>query len=185
MTTTEHIPETALVQQCLKGDEAAQRLLYSRYVGAMFHTVLRLVGNRHDAEDLTQEAFVKVFQRLDSFRGESTLGAWVKRIVVNATLNHLRTANRLRFVEFDGQTGQPDEATVDEEIWAFDVRRIHEAIGQLPDGCRMVFSLHLLEGYRHQDVAQLLGITESTSKTQYMRAKRLVRERLEELGGIG
>ncbi|MCC6725682.1 MAG: RNA polymerase sigma factor [Saprospiraceae bacterium] len=175
MTTTENITEQDLVRLCLAGQEAAQRTLYGRYVGAMFHTVLRLVGNRQDAEDLTQEVFVKVFQRLDSYRGESTLGAWIKRIAVNSSLNHLRTANRLRMVAFEGQQPEPEEA-VDEAAWAHDIRRIHESIKTLPDGCRTVFCLHLLEGYRHQDVAQMLGITESTSKTQYMRARRLLKE---------
>ena len=175
MTATNHIPEQELVRRCIAGQEAAQRQLYGRYVGAMFHTVLRLVANRVEAEDLTQEVFVKVFQRLDSFRGESTLGTWIKRIAVNAALNHLRTANRLRMVALEGQQPEAVEG-VDEEGWAQDIHRIHEAIKALPDGCRTVFCLHLLEGYRHQDVAQMLGITESTSKTQYMRARRLVRE---------
>jgi RNA polymerase sigma factor (sigma-70 family) len=182
LTVTENITENDLVRHCIAGQVAAQRVLYGRYVGAMFHTVLRLVGNRQDAEDLTQEVFVKVFQRLDSFRGESTLGAWIKRIAVNAALNYLRTADRLRMVTYEGQQPESNE-TVDEESWAHDIRRIHETIKTLPDGCRTVFCLHLLEGYRHQDVAQMLGITESTSKTQYMRAKRLVREVLGQLSG--
>jgi RNA polymerase sigma factor (sigma-70 family) len=177
LTATNHIPEQELVRQCIAGQAVAQRLLYGRYVGAMFHTVLRLVAHRQEAEDVTQEVFVKVFQRLDSFRGESSLGAWIKRIAVNAALNHLRTANRLRMVVLEEQQPEVEEG-MDEEGWAHDIHCIHEAIKGLPDGCRTVFCLHLLEGYRHQDVAQMLGITESTSKTQYMRARRLVREHL-------
>lgn len=180
LTAIENTTETELVQQCLTGHEGAQRQLYGRYVGAMFHTVLRLVANREDAEDLTQEVFVKVFEKLGSFRGESTLGAWIKRIAVNTALNYLRTANRLQVVTLEGQaTPTADEQAVDEAAWEHDIRRIHTAIGELPDGCRAVFCLHLLEGYRHQDVAQMLNITESTSKTQYMRARRLLRENLE------
>lgn len=178
MTAIETTTETELVRLCLAGQESAQRQLYGRYVGAMFHTVLRLVANRSDAEDVTQEVFVKVFEKLESFRGESTLGAWIKRITVNTTLNFLRQANRLQTVAFEHQSPLPDEPEVDETAWAHDIRRIHEAITELPDGCRAVFSLHLLEGFRHQDVAQLLGISESTSKTQYMRAKRILREKL-------
>jgi RNA polymerase sigma-70 factor (ECF subfamily) len=178
LTAIETISETELVRRSLAGEEHAQRQLYGRYVGAMFHTVLRLTANRSDAEDLTQEVFVKVFEKLDSFRGESTLGAWIKRITVNTALNFLRTANRMQTVALESQALPPDEPEVDEAAWAHDLRRIHEAIGELPDGCRLVFNLHLLEGYRHQDVAQMLGITESTSKTQYMRARRLLREYL-------
>ncbi|MBI1227044.1 MAG: sigma-70 family RNA polymerase sigma factor [Bacteroidetes bacterium] len=179
MTAIETISEIELVQLCRNGDEQAQRQLYSRYVGAMFHTVLRLTANREDAEDLTQEVFIKVFEKLDSFRGESTVGAWIKRVAVNTTLNFLRQANRLKMVAVESQNLPPEaEPEVDETAWANDIRRIHEAMGELPDGCRLVFNLHLLEGYRHQDVAQMLGITESTSKTQYMRAKRILREKL-------
>lgn len=167
------------MRRCLAGEELAQRQLYDRYVGAMFHTVLRLTANQQDAEDVTQEVFVKVFEKLDTYRGESTLGAWIKRIAVNTTLNFLRQANRLKTVALESQNLPPEaEPAVDETAWAHDIRRIHEAMGELPEGCRLVFNLHLLEGYRHQDVAQLLGITESTSKTQYMRAKRLLREGL-------
>ena len=182
LTAIETISETELVQRCLTGHEAAQRQLYGRYVGAMFHTVLRLTANRSDAEDVTQEVFVKVFEKLGSFRGESTLGAWIKRIAVNTTLNFLRQANRLQTVALEDHAPPPDEPEVDEAAWALDIRRIHEALVELPDGCRLVFNLHLLEGYRHQDVAKMLGITESTSKTQYMRAKRLLREKLEDGG---
>lgn len=184
MTAIETISEAQLVTQCLTGHEAAQRQLYGRYVGAMFHTVLRLTANRSDAEDVTQEVFVKVFEKLGSFRGESTLGAWIKRITVNTTLNFLRQANRLQTVAFENQNPLSEEQEVDESAWTHDIRRIHEAITELPDGCRAVFSLHLLEGYRHQDVAKMLGITESTSKTQYMRAKRLLRESLAGIGGL-
>lgn len=167
------------MRRSLAGEESAQRQLYGRYVGAMFHTVLRLTANRQDAEDVTQEVFVKVFEKLPSFRGESTLGAWIKRVTVNTTLNFLRTANRLKMVELESQHLPPEEEpTVDEAAWAHDIRRVHEAMGELPDGCRLVFNLHLLEGYRHQDVAQMLGITESTSKTQYMRARRILKEKL-------
>ena len=179
MTAIETISETELVRRSLAGQELAQRQLYDRYVGAMFHTVLRLTANRQDAEDVTQEVFVKVFEKLESFRGESTLGAWIKRVTVNTTLNFLRQANRLKMVALESQTLPPEEEpAVDEAAWAHDLCRIHEAMGELPEGCRLVFNLHLMEGYRHQDVAQMLGITESTSKTQYMRAKRILRERL-------
>ena len=180
MTTTETITEQDLVLRCRSGDTTAQHLLYKRYVGAMFHTILRLSASREDAEDLTQEVFVKVFQRLDTFRGESSVGAWIKRIAINTTLNFLRQANRLQMVELEHHSPVAEERDLDEEAWELDVHRIHEAIGSLPEGCRLVFNLHLLEGFRHQDVAKMLGITESTSKTQYMRAKRLLRQALGE-----
>ncbi len=168
--------ETALVRRALANDQKAQYVIYKKYVGAMFHTVIRMVGNREDAEDVTQEAFTKVFQRLDSFRGDSTLGVWIKRVVVNTSLNFLRQKKKLFFEEINERTTAMDEDGIDEESWALNIRSIHEAIKKLPDGCRMVFNLYMLEGYKHAEVANMLGITESTSKTQYKRAKRLIKE---------
>lgn len=169
------------MERCLDGNRAAQYDLYRRYVGAMFHTVVRMVGNREDAEDLTQEVFAKVFHRLESFRNDATLGAWIKRIAVNVSLNFLRTANRLHFVEMEGHLAIAEENDVGEEVLETDLRRIHEAIKKLPDGSRTVFNLYLLEGYDHREIAEILHISESTSKTQYRRAKRLLREELKSL----
>ncbi|MEO1257694.1 MAG: sigma-70 family RNA polymerase sigma factor [Bacteroidota bacterium] len=168
--------EKALVDRAIRGDQQAQFALYRKYVGAMFHTVIRMVGNREDAEDVTQEVFTKVFQRLGSFRGESTLGAWIKRVTVNTALNFMRKKKRIIFQELNERTNAIDEAEIDEAAWANDIRQIHEAIKKLPDGCRMVFNLYMLEGYKHAEVANMLGITESTSKTQFRRAKRLLKE---------
>ena len=168
--------EKALVQRSLGGDRAAQYLLYKRYVGAMFHTIVRMVGNRQDAEDVTQEVFVKVFRQLASFRGEATLGAWIKRIAINAALNFLRKKKQLQFEEINERLPLADEAGINETDWANKIHGIHEAVKKLPDGCRLVFNLYMLEGYKHKEVAKMLGITESTSKTQYRRAKRLIKE---------
>ena len=169
------LEEKALISRAVKGGQQAQFAIYKKYVGAMFHTVIRMVGNREDAEDVTQEVFAKVFQRLDSFRGDSTLGAWIKRVAVNTSLNFMRQKKKVFFEEINDQIIAVDEIEIDETAWASDIRSIHEAIKQLPDGCRMVFNLYILEGYKHAEVAVLLGITESTSKTQYKRAKRLIK----------
>ena len=172
-----YIPEeTALVKLALANDQRAQYAIYKKYVGAMFHTVVRMIGNREDAEDVTQEVFTKVFQKLESFRGDSTLGAWIKRVTVNTSLNFIRKKKKLFFEEIDERITAIEQIEVDEEEWALNMRNIHEAIKKLPDGCRMVFNLYMLEGYKHAEVANMLGITESTSKTQYKRAKRLIKE---------
>ena len=97
-------------------------------------------GNREDAEDVTQEVFTKVFQRLDSFRGEATLGAWIKRVTVNTTLNFLRKKKKLFFEELNDRTAITDLPEIDEAEWAFNIWNIHEAIKQLPSGCRMVLT---------------------------------------------
>jgi len=165
-----------LLQECLKGKQNAQARLYRQYVQAMFNLVVRMVSSRTDAEDIVQEVFVKVFQKLNTFKGEATLGAWIKRIAINTALIHLRKKGKINIVELETRQELIEE--VSEEPVNYDMHRIHRAIKQLPDGCRVIFNLYLLEGYRHQEIAQLLNISESTSKTQYHRAKVLLRKLL-------
>ena len=173
--------EKELVRNSLRGDSRAQMRLYRKYVQAMFNTVVRMVPNRMDAEDIIQEVFVKVFQKLDQFKGESTLGAWIKRITVNTTLNFIRAKKDIYFMqdeEWDRTNLLQEETSAAPE---FSMQQVHHAIKKLPDGCRVVLNLYLLEGYQHQEIASILKITESTSKTQYRRGKQLLAKELKSL----
>ena len=165
-----------LIAQCIRGDRVAQYRLYKQYSVAMYNLCLRMVSDRSEAEDLLQEAFVKIFRELPSFRGESTLGAWLKRIVTNQCLNHIRR-NKPQFIDMEGME-VPD--TPDQDISFKDItaEKIHHAILRLPEGARVVCVLHLLEGYRHSDIAEMIGISESTSKSQYRRAISLLKHNL-------
>lgn len=156
------------------GDQAAAKALYHQYAPAMYNICLRMVQHPQEAEDLLQEAFIQVFEHLNRFRGESTLGAWIKSIVVNKCLNHLKKRRLPVVFEPVDDVAEP-EATCDEDAFKGTVELIREAISQLPDGYRIVLSLYLFEGYSHRDIARFLNITESTAKTQYMRAKQKVR----------
>jgi RNA polymerase sigma factor (sigma-70 family) len=172
------IEEQELVRRCLRRDDRAQMRLYRKYVQAMYNTVVRMVANKMDAEDIIQEVFVKVFQKLSEFRGESTLGAWIKRITVNTTLNFIRQRKEIKFMEneeWDRSDLLQEEKKIDPE---FSMKQVHHAIKKLPDGCRVVLNLYLLEGYQHQEIASILKITESTSKTQYRRGKQLLAKKL-------
>lgn len=176
------IEEQELVRRCLRRDDRAQMRLYRKYVQAMYNTVVRMVANKMDAEDIIQEVFVKVFQKLSEFRGESTLGAWIKRITVNTTLNFIRQRKEIKFMEneeWDRSDLLQEEKKIDPE---FSMKQVHHAIKKLPDGCRVVLNLYLLEGYQHQEIASILKITESTSKTQYRRGKQLLAKRLRNNG---
>ena len=176
VATTE---EQELVRRSIAGDSRAQYRLYRKYVKAMYHTVFRMVGNATDAEDVTQEVFAKTFIHLSSFQGESTLGAWIKRIAINTTLNFLRKERQVKWVDLD-DTPEPSEEFVPmPEPDTDNLKRIHEAIKILPEGCRLVFCLYLLEGFQHQEISEILNISESTSKTQYRRAKGLLQEMLQ------
>lgn len=166
--------EKDLVQRCLKGDMRAQYDLYNRYVTAMYNVAIRIVVHQAEAEDVLQDSFTKVFQQLHTFRSEATIGAWIKRIVVTTALTHLRNKKRLQLVEIQAFPELEEEN--EETPW--DAKTLHEAIKKLPEGSRVVFTLFAIEEMSHKDIAKALGISESTSKTQYMRAKQLLKQHL-------
>lgn len=168
--------EKELVRLSLEGDDRAQYRLYQKYVKAMYHTIVRMVGDSLDAEDLTQELFVKVFKNLDSYKGKATLGAWIKRIAINTALNFIRSRGNIRMVEMVEEYDPSIQSEMDFDASNFDIKKVHQAIKELPEGCRMVFNLFMMEGYQHREIAQILGISESTSKTQFRRAKQLLRD---------
>lgn len=140
-----------------------------------------MMNSQMEAEDLLQEAFTEAFMKLDSFRYESTFGAWLKRIVVNKCINEIKRRKAdLNFVEDIGIYGDREEEG--EYKAELNVSDIKKAMTQLPDGSRVIFSLYLLEGYDHREIAKILNVSESNSKSQYMRARRKVKEILE--GGM-
>ena len=145
----------------------------------MYNICYRIVNDEDEAKDVLQEAFISAFQKLKSFRGESSFGAWLKKIVINQAINHQRKQRLM--VEPIGMNEVIDEDNkVDEDHLSVNIERVRDAIQKLPDGYRTVFSLYLLEGYDHTEIAQIMGISESTSKTQYIRAKQKLRELLKE-----
>lgn len=155
----------------------AQYDLYNRYVTAMYNVALRMVVHSAEAEDVLQESFAKVFQHLHTFRNEATIGAWIKRIVVTTALSHLRGKKKLQVVEVQTLPDLEDQETGDEET-TWDAKTLHESIKKLPEGSRIIFTLFAVEGMSHKDIAKALNISESTSKTQYMRAKQLLKQQL-------
>lgn len=136
----------------------------------------RIVNNTGDAEDVLQEAFVSAFRNLDHFRGDSSFGAWLKRIVINKAITLLKK-RKWEHLPDDDQWDVPEtEVTQAEETFPFSVQQVRQAIERLPDGYRTVLSLYLLEGYDHGEIAQVMGITESTSKSQFNRSKKKLLE---------
>jgi len=137
-----------------------------------------MLNNKSDAEDMLQEVFTETFSRIHSFRFDSTIGAWIKRITVNKCINEInRKKTNLNFVE-DISVFDKGEIEEEEENIPLSVDNVKNAMEQLPNGSRIIFSLYLLEGYDHEEISQILNISESTSKTQYMRAKQKVKELL-------
>lgn len=164
-----------IVLACQNGDQKAQFELYNHYAKAMYNICLRMVKTEADAEDMLQHSFMDVFSKLHTFRFQSSVGAWIKRIVINNCINFLKK-KRIQFEEMDeGRAYGIADMMLPEEDTTYDVQRIKKALFQLPDGYRVVFSLYLLEGYDHQEIADILGINVATSKSQYSRAKKKIR----------
>jgi RNA polymerase sigma-70 factor (ECF subfamily) len=144
----------------------------------MYNICYRITNDRDDADDVLQEAFISAFKNLSSFKGESSFGAWLKKIVVNSSINHVKK-NKILYTQLDGHDVEHESGFNDYDI-ILEIDRIRESLQQLPDGFRTVLSLYLFEGYDHREIAEILEISESTSKSQYNRAKKRLKEILKE-----
>lgn len=161
-----------LLERCRQGEVKAQFMLYKQYSKAMYNIAIRFLNNKMDAEDILQESFVTAFERLDELQSDSAFGSWLKRIVINNCISHIRR-NRYEFEDLKDSVSieYPGE---DEEEIRIDPAVVHDAIKVLPQGGRTILVLHALEGYKHREIADMLNITESTSKTQYRRALNIL-----------
>lgn len=171
MDNTDFDIHASLIEECKNGSRKAQFVLYSKYSKAMYNLAYRMLNNREDAEDILQEAFLECFRNISSFRFESTFGAWLKSILINRCINQLRKKK----VDLVLCETLPSVLSEDEPQTVYDTRKIFNGIEQLPDGYRVILTLYLLEGYDHTEISQILGISESTSKSQYSRAKDKLR----------
>ncbi|MGZ3872312.1 MAG: RNA polymerase sigma factor [Mucilaginibacter sp.] len=172
-----------LVVECKQGSKKACYELYKLYSKAMLNVAFRIVGNIAEAEDVLQEAFVDAFSKLKDFRQDTTFGLWLKQIVVNRSINLLRK-RKLELIELESDQLEniADEEPDDGEEIQYQVARVKEAMKELPEGYRLVISLYLLEGYDHEEIGQILNISENTSRTQFLRAKRKLVEILKRKG---
>lgn len=167
--------EARLIERVLAGDRIAGRTLYDAHAARLFRTAYRITGDETLAQECTQEAFIRAFQRLDRFRGESALGTWLTRIAVTVTLNALRRRTRSREREVDLDELAPVHAAgLDAE--EVELReRVARAVSDLPELYRTVVVLHDIEGYTHAEIAELLGVPEGTCKTRLFVARRKLR----------
>jgi RNA polymerase sigma-70 factor (ECF subfamily) len=164
-----------LIEKSKSGNRIAQKALFDLYSKAMYNIVVRLVGNREDAADITQDGFIDAFTKLDQFANKATFGAWLKKIMVNKAINFL---NRRR-IFFDIESDVEDIVEEDpleniEEL----MLQLNSSLQELPEGSRVVFTLFYYEGYDHSEIASILKMSESTSKSQLSRAKMLLREKI-------
>jgi len=163
-----------LLDGCKIGDQKAQFQIYKLYYKAMYNTSLRIVNDTMEAEDIMQESFLSAFEKIDTYSGMVSFGAWLKKIVINRSLDALNKKKAV-FEDIESHVGIKDESMEEsaryEEIDGR-VEEVKEAIDKLPDGYRVILSLYLLEGYDHDEIAEILSITSSTSRSQLSRAKQ-------------
>jgi len=170
--------EEALIQGCIHQDRRYQKLLYERYCEAMFTVAVRLCNHYEDAEDALQEAFLEVFKHIHQFRNESTLGAWIKKIVVRCAIK--KTKKSLKYSEYEYTTLPVTDDDFD--TWAeqeTDMEYLEKCILSLPEKCRQIFVLAEIEGYAHDEIAQMMNISTGTSKSQLHYAKQILKQKLQ------
>jgi RNA polymerase sigma factor (sigma-70 family) len=171
------LTDADLIQGSIEGNREIQELLYHRFSPKMYAVCLRYSGNVADAQDLLQEGFIKVYKNLNKFRGEGSFEGWIRRIFLNTSIEHFRKKNNMLSV-----TETHEIATEDKEWNALDnlaEKDIMSMIHELSPGYRVVFNMHVIEGYSHKEIADMLGINEGTSKSQLARAKGVLKKMVE------
>lgn len=176
--SSNHIPsESDLIKGCIEGDPQMQRLLYDRFSSMMYGVCLRYSDNTEDANDVMQEGFIKVYKSLSKFRAEGSFEGWVRRIFINTSIEHYRKKVKLYNVsEVQENTIEDNELNALDSLATKDILNI---INELSPGYKQVFNMHVIEGYSHKEIAEIIGITEGTSKSQLARAKGVLKKIIE------
>lgn len=171
--------EDRLIKGCLRGESWAQKKIYEQYASAMMSVCQRYVGNRETARDLLHDGFVKLFTKIHAYSGTGSFAGWIRRIFVTTALEHLRRNDILRYsLDIENIDLQEDE-NVDVSVFEqFSSDDLFDCVASLPHGFRTVFNMYAIEGYSHAEIASLLDISESTSRSQYSRARVLLQRTL-------
>lgn len=177
--------ERELIEKCRAGHPAAQKEMYRRYSARLFAICLRYSPDRETAEDILQDTFLKIFASIGDYGGTGSFEGWVKRIAINTAItNYHQTLKHLRHEDVDDYASQIPSQEPNFDSLEFTREELLGVINSLPDGYRMVFNMFAIEGFKHREIAEMLGIDINTSKTQFMRARNLVVRRLNELKKI-
>ena len=167
-----------LIEACVKGDRLAQRNLYDIFSKRMYVICLRYTKSQQEAEDVLQESFIKIFKNLSGYRGESRLDYWIKRIVINTALNSQRKKLYMYpMVDIEDVKNEFDQSKA---LSSYQMEELLKMIRELPTGCQTVFNLFAIEGYSHKEIAEMLEVSEGTSKSQFSRARKLLQEKIAE-----
>ena len=172
-----------LIESCIRGDRAAQKVLYDRLAPRMFPLCIRYVGDRELAEDILQDGFITLFTRLDSYKGDGSFDGWARKIFITTALMELRKKDALKMSE-DLETVRGMKTEVTTQLQNIGYKDLMKMITQLPPGFRTVFNMYTIEGYSHKEIGEILGISETTSRTQLSRAKTWLQNRLKEIENV-
>lgn len=174
--TVHRAKDIELIEGCKRKNVQAQRGLYDRYAGKLYALCCRYIKEKMEAEDVLIMAFTKILDRIDQYKGEGSFEGWMKKIVVNESLTYLRR-NKNMYLEMDIEAAdrEPDFEKMENELHAEDLMKLIDA---LPSGYRIVFNLYAIDGYSHKEIAEQLGISENTSKSQLSRARVVLQKRL-------
>ena len=168
------ISESDLIEGCLRGDRKMQYALYERFAPKMYGVCLRYAANNEEAEDILQEGFIKVYKKISSYRGDGSFEGWIRRIFVNTAIEHFRKKNYLQpITEQEESTIEGKYVSVLDSLAEKDIIQL---VQQLSPGYRTVFNMYVVEGYTHKQIADILGISEGTSKSQLSRAKLILQD---------
>lgn len=170
-------PETELVRACLRGERAAQKKMYNSLAPKMFSVCLRYMGNREEAEDVLQDGFVTLFTKLGSYSAEGSFEGWARKVFVNTALMALRKKDALRDRD-DLETAQGVSCPSADQVQNLGYKELVKLISGMPAGYRTIFNMSVIEGYSHKEIAQALGISEGTSRSQLQRARMLLQEKI-------
>lgn len=175
--------EHRLILACKQGKLWARREVYEKYAPSMMALCKRYLSDTEDAKDVLQDGFLKIFTEIGQYTGKGSFGGWIRRIFVNTSLDFIRKKNRLQQIELlmDVEMGNNEDAPSLKDITA---EEIMQCIGELPDNYRTVFNLYAVEGYSHREIAQLLQIPESTSRSLFFRARQLLQKKVIQLYGV-
>lgn len=172
--------ERQLVEACIRNERTAQRQLYELFAGKFYAIAVRYMKDEDDAADVTQDAFVKVFKYVHTFRFDCPLEAWAKRILINTALKALQKKKRMG-QKIDNELMTNELSVNAPDISNMALEQLMALIHELPDGCQTIFNLYAIEGYKHHEIAELLGVSEGTSKSQFSRAKQLLQQKLADI----
>lgn len=167
-----------LFARCKKGDANAQRMLYDLFKAKMMGLCRRYMKDRAEAQDVLQEAFVKIFNYMHQLESSDKLESWMKSIVVNTAINHYHRNRKQELIFYSAPEGSEGSTVSFQQLHTFEDDFLISLVNELPDGCRMVFNLFAIEGYSHVEIAQKLQVTEGTSRSQLYHAKYLLKEKL-------